>query len=56
MSFYNPPDYIVLGDVCSPYEKEVEGTFVINPGNFSKDFSFVVVYPVIGKIEPSSLP
>jgi len=56
MSFYNPPHYLVLGDICSSYEKTVDGCVVLNPGNFSKDFSFVVLYPLLGKVEPSKLP
>eukprot|EP00826_Nyctotherus_ovalis_P039955 TRINITY_DN3881_c0_g6_i3.p1 TRINITY_DN3881_c0_g6~~TRINITY_DN3881_c0_g6_i3.p1 ORF type:complete len:221 (-),score=25.92 TRINITY_DN3881_c0_g6_i3:91-753(-) len=55
MGFYRAPKYIVLGDLCNSYEQEIEGTCVINPGNFAKDFSFSVLYPLLGKIEPSKL-
>lgn len=56
MSFYSAPHYIVLGDVCADYAHKIEDTFVVNPGNFSKDYSFGVIYPVIEVIQPSKLP
>jgi len=56
MEFYKAPKYIVLGDLCNFYEQQIEGTYVLNPGNFAKDFSFAVMYPLLGKVEPSKLP
>jgi DNA polymerase epsilon subunit 2 len=34
LSFYNPPNYMILADICTDYVQKIEGTFVINTGNF----------------------
>ena len=36
-------------------EKELETVTVLNPGNFSYDKSFTVIYPLTGEIQPSKI-
>ena len=36
--------------------KEIETVTIINPGNFSNDRSFVVIYPTRNQVEPSKVP
>ena len=36
--------------------KEMETVTIINPGNFSNDRSFVVIYPTRNQVEPSKVP
>jgi len=51
----------VLADDCTDYchefggegETSGEKVKVVNPGNFSKDKSFAVLYPTVGQVQPS---
>ena len=36
--------------------KDMETVTIINPGNFSNDRSFVVIYPTRNQVEPSKVP
>lgn len=63
------PDYLILADDCADYhhrlgldsafssgdggQKEVH---VVNPGNFSLERSFVVIYPASEDVQPSKVP
>jgi hypothetical protein len=45
------PEILVIGDVVEGFIKIVNGEndkkiMVVNPGNFSKDFSFMQVFPL----------
>jgi hypothetical protein len=49
------PDILVLSDVVMEFNSKVGKTNVINPGNFTKDFSFYTIYPVKGEAEPCKI-
>ena len=41
------PDILILGDVVEDFTKDMnEEMIVVNPGNFSKDFSFSQIFPL----------
>jgi hypothetical protein len=41
------PDILILGDVVTDFSMEMENDMiVVNPGNFTKDFSFSLIYPL----------
>ena len=41
------PDILILGDVVEDFTKDINGEMiVVNPGNFSKDFSFSQIFPL----------
>ena len=45
------PEILIIGDVVEGFVKMVEGEnqrkiMVLNPGNFTKDFSFMQVFPI----------
>jgi hypothetical protein len=45
------PDILILSDVVMEFTNKVGKTNVVNPGNFTKDFAFVTVYPVKNEVE-----
>jgi hypothetical protein len=47
-------DVVKLGN--ENLSKELEVVTVLNPGNFSKDRSFAVVYPLQREVQASSIP
>jgi hypothetical protein len=59
------PDFLILADDCQDYhhkimvngyeEEPAKHVHVINPGNFARDKSFVVLYPIIDEVQPSNL-
>ena len=68
MNLTPEPDFLVLADECQDYHYQLpisEATqdgmaeqktcHVLNPGNFSMDQSFVVIYPFSATIEPSKI-
>jgi hypothetical protein len=51
------PDILVLADVVMDFNTKVGNTRVINPGNFTKDFTFYTIYPIKseGDVEPCTI-
>jgi len=49
------PDYLFLADVVEDFFINIESVNVVNPGNFSKDFSFTVVSPLRNLVEPCKI-
>ena len=59
------PDYLILADDCAEYHHEIQVNghsdedqtivHVINPGNFSLEKSFVVIYPTTNDVQPSKV-
>jgi hypothetical protein len=57
------PDFLVLADECYDYHYEMRSQensdskvcHVLNPGNFSHDQSFTVIYPHSGIVQPSKV-
>lgn len=47
------PDILILGDVVEDFSKDMNGEMiVVNPGNFSKDYSFAQIFPLRMKTQP----
>lgn len=46
MSILPLPDILILGDVIDNFSYDGTDILVINPGNFTKDYSFAQVFPV----------
>ena len=41
------PDILILGDVVTDFSMEIDNDIiVVNPGNFTKDFSFSLINPL----------
>ena len=55
MLIYPLPDFLCLADLTKDYIIKNGNTIVFNPGNFSKDFSFSLVYPNKNEIQPSKI-
>lgn len=49
------PDYLIIGEMSMGYSKLVNNTTYINPGNFSKDYSFVHISPLTGEVQELSV-
>jgi hypothetical protein len=49
------PQYLVLADVVEDFYMTNNFTTVVNPGNFTKDFSFCVVFPLKNVVEPCKI-
>jgi hypothetical protein len=45
------PDVIVLADVVLEFNEKRGNTRVVNPGNFSKDYSFTIIHPIRNEAE-----
>ncbi len=49
------PQYLVLADVVEDFYMTNNTTTVVNPGNFTKDFSFCVIFPLKNLVEPCKI-
>ena len=49
------PDILILADVVEDFIIDNGKTNVANPGNFSKDYSFNIVYPLKKTVEPCKI-
>ena len=59
------PDYLILADDCWDYYHKIpvetlddepqKLVHVVNPGNFSIEKSFTVIYPATDDVQPSKL-
>ena len=56
MSILPPPDFLILADLIEDFSSDPKNKVtVINPGNFTKDFSFYVVFPAKNVVEPCKI-
>lgn len=55
ISLLPPPDILVLADVIDDFSVDFEETTVINPGNFTKNYSFYIVCPLKNTAELSKV-
>ena len=46
------PDFLILSDIVLDFVSNVNKTTVVNPGSFTKDFTFYIVYPIKNIVEP----
>ncbi len=49
------PQYLVLADVVEDFYMTNNITTVVNPGNFTKDFSFCLIFPLKNLVEPCKI-
>lgn len=51
--YFPPPDYLIIADLTEDfvYTENPDTTF-INPGNFSRDSSFIIFNPISGIVQP----
>jgi hypothetical protein len=52
LSITPQPDYLILADIVLDFVSNSGKTTVLNPGSFSKDFTFYIVYPIRNVVEP----
>lgn len=52
LSITPQPDYLILADIVLDFVINSGKTTVLNPGSFSKDFTFYIVYPIRNVVEP----
>ena len=45
------PDFLILADVVMEFSEKSSDTYIINPGNFTKDFSFSIIYPIKNEVD-----
>ena len=49
--FIPPPDYLIIADKTENFVEQMNESVFINPGNFSKDTSFIYLSPLTGEIQ-----
>lgn len=49
------PDILILADVVEDFYMTNKISTVVNPGNFSKDFSFNIIFPLKNLVEPCKI-
>lgn len=52
LSITPQPDYLILSDIVLDFVTTSGKTTILNPGSFSKDFTFYIVYPIRNIVEP----
>ena len=53
MLYFPPPDYLIIADLTEDYiNTDNTKTTFINPGNFSRDMSFILFNPLNNNIQP----
>ncbi|XP_012234665.1 DNA polymerase epsilon subunit 2 [Linepithema humile] len=56
LQIFPTPDLIVIADNFETYTTNCSNSFVINPGMFSKNFSFQAYVPAVNQIQDCQLP
>jgi len=52
LSITPQPDFLILADIILDFVVNSGKTTVLNPGSFTKDFTFYIVYPIRNVVEP----
>ena len=55
--FFPPPDFLIIGDLTEDFVNTENGNdcIFINPGNFSRDYSFMIMNPLNGSVKPCNV-
>lgn len=48
---YPTPDYLILGEKSTSHQTIICGCLSVNPGSFSEDSSFAVLFPLIDRVD-----